>query len=59
VQTILDAIVDDDPDELSSDVLGRVVEFAEAARSLSAAAASEGLRPRMWSGGPVRSDRFA
>lgn len=58
VQTILDAIVDDDPDELPSDALARVVEFAEVARSLSAASASEGLRPRMWDGGPVRSERF-
>ncbi|MBL4688290.1 MAG: hypothetical protein JKY37_27130 [Nannocystaceae bacterium] len=58
VQAILDAIVDDDPDEIPGDSVTDIVTFAETVKPLTAAAMSDGLRAPMWDGGPVPSNRF-
>ncbi|MEM6991154.1 MAG: hypothetical protein AAF721_11670 [Myxococcota bacterium] len=58
VQSILDAIVDDEADDLPTDTLPAVVTFANEVRPLTAAARSDGLRAPMLEGGPVRSTRL-
>ena len=59
VQCILDAIVDDEVDELPEDGIDRLAEFAETVGPLCSVLRQEGPRERLWEGGPVTSNRFA
>jgi len=59
VQAVLDAIVDDEVDELPEDGIDRLAVFAETVGPLSSVLRQEGHRERLWEGGPVTSNRFA